>query len=142
MHGNWCMKQYRPNCKRLKQFRTRQKEFITISKETGGTVEVQTVDACELHKILGIKTLFRNWIARRIEEYEFVVNTDFCSFLSESYGGRPSHECHLPIDMAKELSMVERNEKGQQARQYFLDCERWLKAPGSLTEMEVQNRLS
>jgi phage anti-repressor protein len=40
-------------------------------------------------------------------------DTDFISFLGKSIGGRPTHEYHLSIDMAKKLSMVERNEKGR-----------------------------
>lgn len=41
-------------------------------------------------------------------------------------GGRPSIEYALSLDMAKELSMVERNAQGKQARQYFIDCEKRL----------------
>jgi anti-repressor protein len=44
-------------------------------------------------------------------------------------GGRPAKEYALTLDMAKELSMVERTEKGKQARQYFLVCERRAKNP-------------
>ena len=62
---------------------------------------------------LGVQTAFRDWISRRIEEYGFVDDKDFCSFLSESQGGRPAKEYAITIDMAKELAMVERTEKGR-----------------------------
>ena len=52
--------------------------------------------------------------------FGFTENQDFRSFLSESTGGRPSKEYTLSMDMAKELSMVERTDKGKQARQYFI----------------------
>lgn len=96
-------------------------QIIKINTDTEGK---QTVDARELHSFLEIETPFNKWIDRRIKEYEFIINSDFCTFLSESSGGRPATEYHISIDMAKELSMVERNEKGKQARQYFISMEK------------------
>ncbi|KSW22778.1 MULTISPECIES: antA/AntB antirepressor family protein [unclassified Pseudomonas] len=86
----------------------------------------QLVDARSLHRFLSIDTDFRKWVARRIEEYGFQEGEDFRSFLGESSGGRRSREYHITLDMAKELSMVERNEKGRQARRYFIECEKRL----------------
>jgi phage anti-repressor protein len=88
-------------------------------------VPVQLVDARLLHSFLEVATQFKDWIARRIEEYGFIDDQDFRSFLSGTKG-RPAKDYHLNLDMAKELSMVERNEKGKQARRYFIDCERRL----------------
>ncbi|EJF76654.1 Phage anti-repressor protein [Candidatus Bartonella washoeensis] len=85
---------------------------------------VQTVNARELHAFLEVKTSFKDWIIRRIKECKFKEGYDFCSFLSESSGGRPSKDYALTLDMAKHLSMIERNEKGHQAREYFIECER------------------
>ena len=85
-------------------------ELIPIQKET------KTVNARDLWEFLEVRTQFKDWIARRIQEYGFVEEKDFCSFLSESTGGRPSKEYHISIPMAKELSMVEGNEKGDRAR--------------------------
>lgn len=93
-----------------------------------GQAQVQTVSARDLHNFLEVGTAFKDWIVRRIGEYGFSEGQDFCSFLSESSGGRPSREYAISIDMAKELAMVERNEKGKQARQYFIECERRAKA--------------
>lgn len=58
-----------------------------------------------------MQTAFKDWIARRIQDFGFVDGSDFCSFLSESAGGRPSREYALTLDMAKELAIVERNAK-------------------------------
>ncbi|SRR3989339_381484 len=85
--------------------------------------EQLTCNAKNLHEFLGVKSAFKDWITRRIEDFGFSEDQDFCSFLSESSGGRPGRENHLTLDMAKELSMVERNEKGKQARRYFIECE-------------------
>lgn len=79
-----------------------------------------------------VGTPFKDWIARRIEDYGFTSDIDFSSFLSESTGGRPSKEYHLTLGMAKELSMVERNAKGKEARQYFIECEKKVKQPQQL----------
>lgn len=85
---------------------------------------IQAVNARELHHFLQVQTAFKDWIARRISEYGFLEGVDFCSILSESTGGRPAKEYAITLDMAKELSMVERNEQGKMARRYFIECER------------------
>jgi len=99
--------------------------LITIeSAEIDGQL-IETVNARELHSFLDVGVRFNDWIFRRINEYGFVDGQDFYSELSKTpNGGRPSKEYAISLDMAKELSMVERNEKGKQARQYFIECER------------------
>jgi anti-repressor protein len=92
-------------------------DLIKISAE-------RTVNARELHEFLESRQDFSHWINGRIEQYGFIENQDFTIILSKSTGGRPAKEYHLTIDMAKELSMVERNARGKQARQYFIECER------------------
>lgn len=62
-------------------------------------------------------------------EYGFTDGADFQTFLSESTGGRPATDAQLTIDMAKEICMLQRNEKGKQARQYFLQLEREWNSP-------------
>ncbi|GAA5110912.1 antA/AntB antirepressor family protein [Bartonella jaculi] len=101
--------------------------LIPISEQIVGQETVQTVNARELHTFLEVKTSFKDWIIRRIQDCKFKEGYDFCSFLSESSGGRPSKDYHLTLDMAKHLSMIERNDKGHEARQYFIKCERLLK---------------
>ncbi|ALE02888.1 antA/AntB antirepressor family protein [Bartonella ancashensis] len=100
--------------------------LIEISEQTVGQETVQTVNARELHVFLEVTSHFRDWIKNRIKEYNFQENQDFMSFakiLAKPKGGRSSMEYYLTLDMAKELAMVERNEKGKQARQYFIECE-------------------
>ncbi len=100
---------------------------------------VQTINARDLHKFLEVHRDFSNWIKGRIDEYGFEEGKDFRSILSKSSDhfspkrvkngrGRPSIDYHLSIDMAKELAMVEKNDKGRQARRYFIECERRAKA--------------
>lgn len=90
---------------------------------------VQLVDARVLHQFLEVEVRFNDWITRRISEYEFIENQDFIIFTQKRVKiqrGRPSVEYHITLDMAKELSMVERNEQGRLARRYFIACEKAL----------------
>lgn len=87
----------------------------------------QLVDARELHAFLENKRQFSDWIKQRIDQYGFIENHDYIGFSQNSEkpsGGRPSFEYGLTLDMAKELSMVENNEKGKIARRYFIQKEK------------------
>lgn len=100
------------------------KELIKISYET----ELPTVSARDLHEGLEIKTAFKDWFPRMCE-YGFLEGKDFSSKMSESTGGRPSKEYDITIDMAKQICMVQRTDKGRQYRQYFLDLEKAWNTP-------------
>lgn len=68
------------------------------------TGERPAVSARELHDFLEVKTAYKDWFPRMCE-YGFTEGEDFCSFLSESTGGRPAQDAALSIDMAKEICM-------------------------------------
>lgn len=99
-------------------------ELIKIDYES----DRPTVLARDLYDFLEVKTAYKDWFPRMCE-YGFTEGEDFCSFLSESTGGRPATDAQLTIDMAKEICMLQRNEKGKQARQYFLQLEREWNSP-------------
>lgn len=101
--------------------------LINIEQTAIGGNLIKTVNARELHEFLEVGRDFTNWIKGRIEQYGFVEGQDFTPILAKSSGGRPSTEYHTTLDMAKELSMVERNDKGREARRYFIECERQLR---------------
>lgn len=99
--------------------------LIRIDSTSVGNEVIETVNARDLHAFLEVGKRFTTWLQDRIEQYGFIEGRDFLPIRGETpNGGRPSKEYHLSLDMAKELSMVERNEKGKQARQYFIECER------------------
>lgn len=98
--------------------------LITLNQATIDGAIQQAVNARELYAFLESKQEFSNWIKRRIEDYSFVEGKDFLTNLSKTPNGRPRLEYALSLDMAKELSMLERSEKGKQARQYFIQCEK------------------
>ena len=107
------------------------KLFSLVNNTVNGEA-IQTVSARELHEFLEVGRDFSNWFKGRVAEYEFIENQDFVTFspslAKTPNGGRPRIEYHISLDMAKELSMVERNDKGKQARLYFIECERKAKS--------------
>ncbi|WP_142417256.1 antA/AntB antirepressor family protein [Bartonella massiliensis] len=101
--------------------------LIKISEQVIGEKTVQTVNARELHAFLEVGKDFSTWIKNRIGKYNFEENQDyivFPHFGENLQGGRPSKEYYLTLSLAKELSMVENNKKGREARLYFIECER------------------
>ena len=107
-------------------------ELIPIIEH--GTIQgrVQSLcDARDLHAFLGIRQIFAIWIKQRIAKYGFVEGVDFTSFdfskkkNQVGHGGdRRAVAYHLTLDMAKQLAMVQNNERGRQARLYFIERER------------------
>ena len=115
-------------------------ELIPLQPQTINGNAVEMVSARELHEFLGNGDMFANWIKHRVEKYGFVENQDFISFLvatKKPNGGRPSQEYYITLDMAKELAMVENNDKGKQARKYFIECEKKLTQPKPMTQIEL-----
>ncbi|QZO89567.1 phage antirepressor KilAC domain-containing protein [Riemerella anatipestifer] len=98
------------------------KALIKITEQNGQ----QAVSARELHSFLESKQDFSTWIKNRIEKYGFIEEQDFTlhKFVER---GTWKHEYVLSIDTAKELAMVEGNDKGKQARRYFIECEKKLR---------------
>ncbi|MBO5406474.1 MAG: antA/AntB antirepressor family protein [Bacteroidales bacterium] len=112
-------------------------ELIKISEKDGQ----QAVSARELHEFLGSKQRFTDWITNRIEKYRFIKNEDyevFHKFMKNPSGGRPLDEYALTLDMAKELCMVENNDKGRQARRYFIEAEKRFNALKKEREDEIK----
>lgn len=89
----------------------------------------QLVSARELHEFLGVKARFNDWFPRMCE-YEFQENRDFIALTQKrvtAQGNQITFSDYLiTLSMAKEISMLQRNEKGKQARKYFIECERKL----------------
>ncbi|EPH4735364.1 antA/AntB antirepressor family protein [Escherichia coli] len=99
-----------------------------------GTIDNETtllVNARDLHSFLGVGRMFAHWVKERIAEYGFVENQDFViacqNWQAKGRGGHNRKDYHLTLDTAKELAMVERNEKGRQIRRYFIECEKKLR---------------
>ena len=85
--------------------------------------QVQLCNARSLHAFLESKQQYSHWIKDRIADYGFQQNEDYI-IVTERTSGRPRKEYHITLDMGKELSMVERNERGRQIRKYFIAIEK------------------
>ena len=94
------------------------------------TTELQgafPANAETLFKFLVVNSKFADWIKNRITQYGFAENQDY--IVRTTYTGRrPRKEYFVTLDMAKELCMVENNDKGKEARRYFIKCEQELQA--------------
>ncbi len=115
-------------------------ELIRISFDS----DRPTVSGRDLHAALEVKTAYKDWFPRMCD-YGFEEGTDFCSFLSESTGGRPATDHQLTIAMAKELCMIQRSETGRKFRQYFIKIEETWNSPEAIMARALQfanNQLS
>lgn len=106
------------------------KGMISIESKFLNGREQYMVNARDLHAFLAVGKTFGAWIAERILQFRFEEGRDFEVFSEigkNPLGGRPTKEYGLTMDMAKELAMVERTDKGKEARAYFIECERHLR---------------
>jgi phage anti-repressor protein/arsenate reductase-like glutaredoxin family protein len=87
-------------------------------------VDGDKVDSRKLYAFLQVNERYNDWFSRMCE-YGFVEGVDFYCKNSKSGNtmGRPAMNHELTISMAKEISMLQRNERGKQARLYFIRCE-------------------
>lgn len=123
-------------------------ELIKTIRRDDGTI---AVSGRELHDFLEVDTPYTQWFDRMIE-YGFTENTDFKGLSQKSekpIGGRPRIDHVMTLDMAKEVAMIQRTNKGKQARQYFISVEKRYKQLAALPRtpeeklaltMEVANR--
>ena len=111
-------------------------DLKTIDIKLNNDLEPMVVGR-DLHKMLEVATPYDKWFPR-MAEYGFMEGEDFSTFLSESTGGRPAVDHLIKIDMAKELCMIQRTEKGKQARQYFIQIEKDYNSPEKIMARALQ----
>lgn len=113
-------------------------ELIKIIEREGR----QLVSGRELHEFLEIGTKYKDWFPRMVE-YGFEEEVDFIKVAQKRATNNLKNQVTtvidhaISIDMAKEISMIQRTEKGKTARQYFINCEKKLKEVKKLSPMEL-----
>lgn len=104
-------------------------ELITTNQNDNGEI---IVSGRELHEFLGVKTRYNDWFERMLA-FGFIENIDYVALTQKRVTAQGNsvdqYEHHLKLDMAKEISMIQRTEKGKQARQYFLHLEKMWNSP-------------
>ena len=117
-------------------------QLITITTNEN---DEQLVSGRELHKFLEVKTRYSIWFDR-MSEYGFTEDIDYTAVVQKrttAQGNQTEYIDHaMKLDMAKEVSMIQRNEKGKQARQYFLEVEKAWNNPDMIIKraMDLQAR--
>lgn len=103
----------------------------TFENENGNLL----VSGRDIHEFLEVRTKYVDWLPR-MTEYGFSENVDYLEIneLAQKREGsrmveRNQINHHIKVDMAKEISMLQRNDKGKEARQYFLEIERHWNSP-------------
>ena len=84
----------------------------------------RVVYGSELHEVLGVKSRYREWIDRRFSDTDAVENEDFQAAEISAPSGQTRKDHIIKLDTAKEMAMLERNDKGKQVRRYFIEVEK------------------
>ena len=111
-------------------------ELINLIPISYDNPERPTVSGRELHEFLGIKSRYNDWF-NNMTAYGFAENVDYVSLTKNLVNGGRSTDHQLTIPMAKELCMIQRNERGKQARQYFLAVESKWNSPEAVMRRAV-----
>lgn len=126
------------------EMKTHEEKPIAELVHVNYTDEQPTVSARELHEFLGVGADYRHWFPRMCE-YGFEEGRDFNPVKIDrvQYEGKREvrrivEDAQITIDMAKEICMLQRNEKGKQARQYFLQLERDWNTPEKVMARALQ----
>ena len=112
-------------------------QLISLHSQTIDGNAVETVSARELHAFLEVTERFSSWMERQFQ-YGFEENVDYlgCKVFN-TLAKQEVQEYYLSLDCAKEISMIQKSEKGKQARKYFIECEKKLTQPKPMTQIEL-----
>ena len=105
-------------------------ELITTTRNDSGEI---LISGRELYDFLEVKTNYSTWFDR-MSEYGFVAGVDYILLSNfekqkSGSGGHNKIDHHIKLDMAKEIAMLQRSEKGKQSRQYFIYIEKMWNSP-------------
>lgn len=117
----------------MDELRVIESELVPVYETSTGE---KVVYGSELHEVLGVKSRYREWIDRRLSDIDAVESEDFQAAEISAPSGQTKKDHIIKLDIAKEMAMLERNEKGKQVRRYFIQIEKKYK---SIAETEFTN---
>lgn len=113
-------------------------ELVPVYETNAGE---KVVYGSELHEVLGAPSVYREWSKRRLTDIDAEEDADFTTVeIPTVSGGAPKKDHIIKLDTAKEMAMLERNEKGKQVRRYFIQVEKKYKS-ASLATQELSPQL-
>lgn len=121
----------------MNELKVIENELVPVYETSTGE---KVVYGSELHEVLGVKSRYREWIDRRLLDIDAVENEDFQAAEFSAPSGQTKKDHIIKLDAAKEMAMLERNEKGKQVRRYFIRVEKKYKA-ASLATQELSPQL-
>lgn len=114
-------------------------QLITIQQQTINNQNTNAVSARELHLKLELKTEFTHWVKQFLDD--FTQGTDFIRIEGKlnPTNNIPTIDYAFTLDMAKQVAMLTRTPKGKEVRLYFIECEKRLHKPMTITEIVAHN---
>lgn len=105
----------------MNNLRVIENELVPVYETSTGE---KVVYGTELHAVLEVKSNYRDWIRNRLNDCEAIENEDYEAAKILAPSGQNRNEHIIKLDIAKEMAMLERNEKGKQVRRYFIEIEK------------------
>lgn len=100
-------------------------ELVPVYETSEGE---KVVYGSELYKTLSVKSPYREWSSRRLKDCDAIEKDDYEGVEISTPSGQTKKDHIIKLDTAKEMAMLERNEKGKQVRRYFIQIEKKYKA--------------
>ena len=120
----------------MQNLRVIENELVPVYETSTGE---KVVYGTELHTVLEVKSNYRDWIRNRLTDCEAVEGDDYEAAKILAPSGQSKNEHIIKLDIAKEMAMLERNEKGKQVRRYFIQVEKKYKEKSTdLSDLSVE----
>ena len=120
----------------MQELKVIENELVPVYETSTGE---KVVYGSELHEVLGAPSVYREWIKRRLSDIDATENEEYQGVEISTPSGQTKKDHIIKLDTAKEMAMLERNEKGKQVRKYFIQVEKKYKEKSAdLSDLSVE----